>query len=205
MKKYDNLKDRLISLYCDNDDLKPKLQHPSDYDGNWCVTNGHIAISIPHELITPHGESKLGYQGLWANPLPEPKLFTLDAFKLALKEIPCKPDYFYSYVDCGCKSGGCKRCDYEGTRTIKGKKNGLLKYEVEDYDMIYIKLGNAFFEANIIYKVIYAIELLGLELSIIQLTHHSEKNQSIIKVGDVQIIFMPVNNPYNEPAYAEIF
>lgn len=204
MKKYDCLKDRLISLYASDDDLRDKLKVPNDFNGNWCISNGHVAIIIPHDLMTAAGQSKLNYQGLWANPLPLPRLFTLEAFHRALADIPCKPDYFYSYVDCTCKSG-CKKCDYEGTRTVKGKKNGLLKYEIEDTNSIYIKLGDAVFEANIIHKVIYAIELLGLQLSIIQLTHHSEKKQSIIKVGDIEIIFMPMNNPYNEPITSEIF
>lgn len=202
IKKYDYLKDRLISIYA-GDELKPTTVHPNDYDGNWCITNGHIAIIIPHELITAYGESKLGYQGLWANPLPEPKLFTLEAFKLALKDIPSQPDYFYSIVDCYCKSG-CQKCDFEGYRTVLGKRNGLIKYEVEGLNLIYIKLVEAFFDANVIYRVIYAIELLGLELSIIELTHNSKSKQSIIKVGDVQIIFMPLTNQYDEPPYAEI-
>lgn len=203
VKKYDHLKDRLISLYASDDDLKEKIQTPNDTNDNWWVSDGYIAIVIPHEFITPAGESKINFNGVFPKPLPEPKLFTLESFKRSIEFIPSEPDYFYTYTD--CIYSGCKRCDYMGTHTIKGKKNGQRIYSKdEDGRTQYVKLGTGFFDPTIIHRVISAIKLFDLDLSIIQLTHNSFNKASIIIVGHIQILFMPCLNPNENDFISEI-
>lgn len=200
MKQYDNIRDKLIDVYCDKDDTREQFQSPINFENNVVFTDCHILISIPKDLITEQvNERKPGINLAdvlkGAVKLTEPKLFTYEAFKNSLLNIKCEPDYYYTYKQ--CRYDGCKVCDYEGWHRIKGKKNGLLNYLTDqDGRTQYVKLCEAFFDPNYIYKVVYLMDLLGLQLNIIQLTHNSKENASILKIGEVTAIIMPMRVPY---------
>lgn len=211
MKQFDNVRDKLIDIYCGkDDDMRPQLLQPNDFENHTVFTDAHILILIPHDLITEAGKREINIGGEFRGfkLLSQPKLLTYEAFKLALLNIKCEADHYYTSKDCRCNNKGCKRCDYEGTYMVKGKKNGLLKYLLdEDGRTQYIKLGEGFFDPNYIYKVIYLIELLGLQLSIIQLTHNSANKGSVLKISEVTAVIMPMQQPYqytSKDATAEI-
>jgi hypothetical protein len=181
-----------------------KWDNPMDEVSYWCATDGHIAAMIPVGMIGEPETAELDYGGVLSGlaELHNPLLFTLDELGRALAKCKSVPGYRVNYETCmACGGEGaidddteCETCDGEGevevSRTLTG---GRVIYESKpDENHQRLQIGEGIFNPDMVSKIVLAIELMGLVEAIIQVTHNSQMHGSLLRVGEVMFLLMPV-------------
>lgn len=214
--KYTALKSQLINLYCSKDNLKKKLMVASDFHNTvnnidyWCISDGNIAVLIPHELIGNAGVDHLKYEDVFSllQPLDNPLLFTLNQLKGILATCDSEPGYEKKFKECEtCNGNGmckcsccldrheCGNCGGQGEILVSKTPTGRLFYKKHDVLGVDqgVQINGAIFNPNMIERLIHGIELLALSDHIIQLTHSDIKTCSLFLIGEIIFLVMPLN------------
>lgn len=212
--KYESVKEQIQNIFCAKEKSRPSLMVPQDFHNKindvkyWCVTDAHIAAFIPHDLIGPARSEALNYGHILNSltPLETPLLFTLNEFRAGLSNLDSEPEVDIVTKDCEqCNGSGicrcscsnrhdCSECNGEGEIEVSRNQTGRLYYTNKDHSgpVHVFKMGCAIFDPNLISKIGNGIKLLGLQNSIIQVTHNHESQSSVPEVGDVIFLIMPL-------------
>jgi hypothetical protein len=212
--KYLPIKEQLEDIFLPQPKRNNEIyNHANDYindklnTGYWCLTNMHVALMVPHEHIGKAGCADIRYDEVLKTLVKKEHqiIISYSQIKSVLSTCGTKPEVIYTYTKCEkCQGEGdiycsccdntneCNKCGGDGEVLESKRETGRIIYEagpLEDKEII--KLSDAYFDPNILQKLLYAIELMELTEAEISLTHGSSKTGNVFCFGDVKLIVMP--------------
>lgn len=173
----------LLSMFCDKNEFRELLRMPffnTRYNEVWS-TDGHVLIRIkPERLVGEYPKGKLNLPSL---ECPCKKKVTIEALNKALNECP-KVDEEIVIQD----AVECKECD--GTGEIEHEKTKKTGKKIVNEKAV-INVGNAYFFANNLYRLKFAMDFLGITSADLISNPDMWSNEFILD-DDIHITLMPM-------------
>ena len=192
------------SQFVSKDGMREWMKEPFNVGNKTISTNGWALISTPKidEYEDKTDKVKTVY--------PMPKLFdkeiTIEELKAKLKTVPlidcydeiekecdaCNGSGYVDFTfDYGLKEyeleGDCPVCDGNGIIESKSDKpNGKKEYDYSKYG----RIGNSIFNLNRIEELILIAET--MEENTIHILNQKDFNPSLLQIGEIEIIMMPM-------------
>lgn len=206
--------DKILQLCVSTDRTRKNLAVPCRRNGKVMATNGHVMVMIPENMpeeeYTDIAEFPQEAETLFTSALSEVGLnghagtFGIDELEAAISKHDKEPVYDRKPCENSrCKKGyvECRSCGNEsecdncgGAGDVRG--DNIVGYKFSD--SAEIKIGEVFFSANYVDKVLGEImRLTGKDATLLAQEKYDadgelSKHGSYFKIGDVDFLFMPM-------------
>ena len=206
----------LFKMFCGNDEIRPAMLLPFEWNGKICATDAHKLIRcdkafLEFELTNPHkglntdaAIPKITCNRIVANKLEDFEVFkTADELVKNGKDIEC--------VECDgdgeveweygrhTKTDECPVCDGSGySSESRLVPNGKKTFEKDAY----LTIDGVFFNVNIFIVVFEAQKIIGED--IISLNKVEKNKPALFKIGNYELLIMPVNNNEEDKSLLDI-